>query len=150
MSPSILIVEDDAEICNLLVEALGELGGYATYVACSINMARVSMRRPFQGPDLILLDTQLPDGNGINFCATLRQECNYLPVIILSGQSTDDDIERAFEAGADDYLVKPFSISTLLAHVDAQLRHGGPKRDRRIVPRDRYTSHPYTMNAGAY
>ena len=140
MPPSILIVEDHPDVRDLLIEALAEDGGYAVHGVCDIGGARTSIERLFPGPDLILLDTQLPDGNGVEFCASLRRQGTYLPIIVLSGLTDEDDIERAFEAGADDYLIKPIRIGVLLEHVAAQLRHGGPKRDRRIVPRERSTS----------
>lgn len=139
MPPSILVVEDHPDVRNLLIEALVEDGGYAVHGVCDIGGARMAIGR-LPGPDLILLDTQLPDGNGVEFCASLRRQGSYLPIIVLSGLTDEDDIERAFEAGADDYLIKPIRINVLLEHVAAQLRHGGPKRDRRIVPRERSTS----------
>ncbi len=139
MPSSILVVEDHPDVRNVLIEALTEAGGYAAYGACDVGSARTLIETFFPGPDLILLDTWLPDGNGIEFCASLRLQGIYLPIIVLSGLASRDAIERAFEAGADDYLVKPISVSILLEHVAAQLRHGGPKRDRRVVPRERAT-----------
>jgi len=73
-----------------------------------------------------VLDVSLPDGDGRRFCADLRRQGFDLPVILLSGLSSEDDVVRGLEAGADDYLVKPFSIAELLGRVAAKLRHAAP------------------------
>ncbi len=146
MLPSVLIVEDNLEVLDVLIEALTEEGGYTAYAAHDLEAARALIATLGQSLNLILLDVQLPDGNGISFCASLRRQGNEIPIIILSGYTGEHDVERAFAAGASDYLIKPVHVSVLLARVSVQLRHGGLKRDGRIVPRRQRVSLSMAMN----
>ena len=70
-----------------------------------------------------VLDVRLPDGDGSQFCAELRRQGFRWPVILLSGLGSEDDAVRGLDAGADDYLAKPFSIAELVARMAAKLRH---------------------------
>ncbi len=142
MSSSILIIDDNQDVRDVLMEALTEEGGYTTHTAKDLGAARVLMAKLGESLNLVLLDVQLPDGNGISFCASLRRQGNDLPIIVLSGYASETDVERAFAAGASDYLIKPTPISILLARVSLQLRHGCSKRIRRVVPSNRLMSLP--------
>ncbi len=75
----------------------------------------------------VVLDVGLPDGDGRDLCASLRRQGFHLPVVLLSGRDSEDDIVCGFEAGADDYLVKPFGVAELLARIAAQLRRTVPQ-----------------------
>ena len=72
--------------------------------------------------DLVLLDIALPDGNGRDFCATLRSQGLQIPIIMLTGADDEDDVVRGLTAGANDYIAKPFRPNELLARIRTQLR----------------------------
>ncbi len=126
MPLSILIVEDDVEIREMMVEALTREERYKTQGAGSIGQAQVLMSEYGEGFDVLLLDVGLPDGDGREFCASLRQQGFDRPILMLTGLGHEDDVVSGLESGADDYLVKPFGIAELLARVAGQLRHTAP------------------------
>ena len=114
----ILIVEDEAEIRRFVRMSLsGE--GFEVIEAESVQrgLIEAGTRRP----DLVVLDLGLPDGDGIDLIRDLRAWSD-MPVLVLSARTTESDKINALDAGADDYLVKPFSAGELLARVRAQLR----------------------------
>ncbi len=121
MNPStrhILIVEDEAEIRRFVrLTLLAE--GHAVHEAGGLQrgLIEAATRRP----DLVVLDLGLPDGDGVDLIRDLRQ-WSAVPVIVLSARSSEADKIDALDAGADDYLVKPFGAGELLARVRAQLR----------------------------
>lgn len=117
-SCKILVVEDDAAVRRLVTTTLG-LHGYACQEAKTANQALLELST--QPPDLALLDLGLPDGDGVEVIRALR-EWSSLPVIVLSARLEDADKVEALDAGADDYLVKPFSVEELLARVRVALR----------------------------
>ena len=80
-------------------------------------------------PNLIILDLMLPGMNGYNVCEAIRERDTITPILILSARSQENDIIRGLEAGADDYVTKPFSIGELLARVRAIFRRIAPGRD---------------------
>jgi two-component system, OmpR family, KDP operon response regulator KdpE len=114
----ILIVEDEAEIRRFVRMALGA-EGFEVIEADSVQrgLIEAGTRRP----DLVVLDLGLPDGNGVELIRDLRAWSD-MPVLVLSARTTEADKINALDAGADDYLVKPFSAGELLARVRAQLR----------------------------
>jgi DNA-binding response OmpR family regulator len=118
----ILIVEDDAALRETLAEHLAVGGhltavGAATLAEASANLAAEDVRF-----DTVLLDVGLPDGNGFDFCKRLRQLGHNMPIIMLTGWNTEDDVVRGLEVGASDYIAKPFRSGELLARIRAQLR----------------------------
>ncbi len=115
---SILIVEDDPRYARLIKTNLDERG-YRTDTADIGADAQhlVSAREP----DLVLLDLGLPDVDGLDVLARLR-EFSDVPVVIVTARGSEDDIVRGLEAGADDYLSKPFGIPELMARIHAVLR----------------------------
>ena len=127
MHSPILVVEDDADVRSLLFEALTEVGGFLVYTVETAGAAQALMEGCGNSFAAVVLDVSLPDGDGRDFCASLRRQGFHLPVILLSGLAGEDDIVSGFEAGADDYLVKPFGIAELLARVAAQLRCAAPQ-----------------------
>ncbi len=114
----VLVVEDDAAIRRFVRQAL-EDAGYQ--VSEAEGLRRGLIEAASRKPDLLVLDLGLPDGDGIDFIRDLRG-WSALPVIVLSARVGDDDKIAALDAGADDYLVKPFSVGELMARVRAALR----------------------------
>ncbi|AOV15968.1 DNA-binding response regulator [Acidihalobacter aeolianus] len=114
----ILIVEDEPEIRRFLCLAL-EREGYAVHEADDLRsgLSAAGTRRP----DLIMLDLGLPDGDGVDFIRDLRAWSG-IPVLVLSARDQEMEKIRALDAGADDYLSKPFGTGELLARARAQLR----------------------------
>ena len=114
----VLIVEDDADIRRFVRMAL-ESEGYEVFEADSIKrgLIEAGTRRP----ELIVVDLGLPDGDGVDFIRDLRG-WSASPVIVLSARSSEADKIAALDAGADDYLVKPFGAGELMARFRAQLR----------------------------
>ena len=115
---SILVVEDEAAIRRFVRLALGA-EGHTVHEADSV--ARGLIEAGTRRPDLVVLDLGLPDGDGIEVIRGLRS-WSTVPVIVLSARSQEADKITALDAGADDYLVKPFGAGELMARVRAQLR----------------------------
>ncbi|WP_026187908.1 two-component system response regulator KdpE [Methyloversatilis universalis] len=114
----VLVVEDDAAIRRFVRQALEDAGHQ---VSEAEGLRRGLIEAASRKPDLLVLDLGLPDGDGIDFIRDLRS-WSALPVIVLSARVGDDDKIAALDAGADDYLVKPFSVGELMARVRAALR----------------------------
>ncbi len=116
--PLVLAVEDEQLIRDLIVEALG-LEGFEVVVAADAlgAVAQISERRP----DLILLDIGLPGSSGLDLLAHIRKDSD-LPVIILTGAGSEEQRIAGLRDGADDYVVKPFSVGELVARIEAVLR----------------------------
>ncbi len=121
----ILIVEDDSQIRRFVRAAL-ERDGLRVAEAQSRREGLIEAGRC--RPDLVILDLGLPDGDGADFVADFRAWSS-APVLVLSARSTEHDKIGALDAGADDYLTKPFSIGELLARVRALLRRGRGRPD---------------------
>ena len=117
----ILIVEDEADIRRFVRMTL-ENEGHEVHEADGVKrgLIEAGTRRP----DLLVLDLGLPDGDGVALICDLRQ-WSAMPVIVLSARSSEDDKIAVLDAGADDYLVKPFGAGELTARVRAQLRRHG-------------------------
>lgn len=116
--PQILIVEDDAAIGNLIATTL-ETQNYLYHRAQ--NGAGAVMDALSYRPDVILLDLGLPDMDGVEIIKKIRTWSN-MPIIVVSARSEDADKVNALDAGADDYLTKPFSVDELLARLRVALR----------------------------
>lgn len=115
----ILIIEDDISLNQGLCRALKSEN--RQIISCiNINMAKDQISCSI--PNLIILDINLPDGNGLDFLKEIRKYDKYIPVILLTANDTDIDIVNGLEQGADDYITKPFSLSILRARVNTQLR----------------------------
>ncbi len=123
----VLVVEDDADIRSLLVETLTNVGGFLVYAVETAGGAQALMAECGDSFAVAVLDVGLPHGDGRDLCASLRRQGFHLPVIMLGDRGSEDDIVCGFEAGADDYLVKPFSMAELLARIAAQLRCRAPQ-----------------------
>ena len=114
----ILVVEDDAPIRNLITTTL-KINEYQSITA--MNGAEALMEITSHNPDSVLLDLGLPDMDGIEIIKKIRAWSN-LPIIVISARSDDRDKVEALDAGADDYLTKPFSVEELLARIRVMQR----------------------------
>ena len=122
-SPVALVIDDEPQMRRLLRVTL-EANGYRVFDAATGNdgLAQTAQRRP----DVVLLDLGLPDIDGAQVLKRLR-EWSRVPVIILSVRDQEDDKVAALDAGADDYVTKPFNSAELLARLRAALRHVQPQ-----------------------
>lgn len=116
----ILVVEDEPRLLTSIVRTLQE-SGYATLQAETLSEAR---KKFSEEVDLVLLDLMLPDGSGIDWMTRLREENDATPVLVLTARDAVEDRVVGLDAGADDYLVKPFAWDELLARVRVILRRG--------------------------
>jgi two-component system KDP operon response regulator KdpE len=122
MTLKVLVVEDDREIRGLLHAVLA-LEGFAVRSAVSVSEARALLRH--DAPDLVVLDLGLPDGDGGDLLDDCRTAQRRLPVIVVSARQDEARKVALLDAGADDYLVKPFGVGELLARIRVALRHRG-------------------------
>jgi DNA-binding response OmpR family regulator len=120
----VLIVEDERPLLRNLKRGLDE-EGYEAVPAASIGEAREALTLQ---PELIVLDLMLPDGSGIELLRQLRMQGIWQPILILTARDSVDDRVEGLDAGADDYLVKPFSLNELLARLRALLRRRSKER----------------------
>ncbi len=127
---TILVVEDDEPIARALAGAL-ESQGYSISRAATGAEALSKVRA--QPPELVLLDLGLPDVDGVEVCRLLRELDPVLPIVILTARHDEIDVVLGLDAGADDYVTKPFRLAELLARVRAHLRQ--PRSDDQIVLR---------------
>lgn len=126
----ILIVEDDRKVAGFIQMGLRE-EGYAVDVARDGEQAVSNAH--VNDYDAILLDLMLPKKNGIQITKELRREGRTTPILMLTARDSTEDVVRGLDAGADDYLTKPFKFDELLARLRALLRRGGAKRMDRLV-----------------
>jgi len=126
-SPRILIVEDEEPLTMLLRYNL-EPEGYTVDTTVRGDEAEVKIRET--PPDLVVLDWMLPDLSGIELCRRLRAKpaSARLPIIMLTARGEEGERVRGLATGADDYIVKPFSVPELIARIGALLRRASPER----------------------
>ena len=117
--PSILVVEDDAGIATQLVRGLTRGGYQVEHVMTGAEALAHEV------PDVVLLDLELPDGDGVNVCRKLRER-SPVAIIVVTAYGEEPDRVNALDAGADDYLVKPFGLAELQARIRAVLRRVRP------------------------
>lgn len=119
MNPNILLVEDDV----YLREGLCELLAKESYeVMCVCNYAEGKQIFSENDFDLVILDIMLPDGNGLDLCCFIRQSGSDVPILFLTACDEEFQIVRGLDAGADDYVTKPFRLLELLSRIRALLR----------------------------
>jgi DNA-binding response OmpR family regulator len=117
----LLLVDDDPDLLTVMSFALQQAG----YLVVKADSAPAALRVfESERPDLAILDINLPGGSGFDLCAAFRRTSR-LPIMMLTVRGEEEDLVRALELGADDYLTKPFSPRTLLARVKALLRRAG-------------------------
>lgn len=140
MSERILVVDDDtalAEMIGIVLEAEGYEPAFCSDGAQALSRFRDT------NPDLVLLDVMLPGLDGIQICELLRAESG-VPIIMLTAKSDTTDVVRGLEAGADDYIVKPFNPKELVARIKTRLRSTSHE------PQDVIRVGDITMNVAAH
>jgi two-component system KDP operon response regulator KdpE len=142
MTLRVLLVEDDRELRTTLRDAL-VLEGFELLTAASLSEAQALLAHATRNDsaaapvDLVILDLMLPDGEGEELLAALRRR-HALPVLVISARETEGQKVRLLDAGADDYLVKPFGVGELLARMRVAMRHRGTALQPAITT---YTQH---------
>ena len=126
----ILLIEDDAGTANEIALELAGHGYAVTHRTCVLNGLEIARG---DGIDLLILDRQLPDGEGLDLIERLRAEDRRTPALVLSALGSLDDRVRGLRAGGDDYLAKPFALVELVARVQALLRRPNETRDTRLI-----------------
>jgi two-component system response regulator MprA len=125
----ILVVEDDARLAATVERVLAAEGHGVEVVGDGLQALRRAKEHPF---DLVVLDIMLPGLDGVAVCRRLRATAS-VPILLLTALGGTDERVRGLDAGADDYLVKPFAYEELLARVRALLRRSGPHDDLRFA-----------------
>jgi DNA-binding response OmpR family regulator len=138
----ILIVDDDAALRETLAEQLQLDGEFSIVEASSVMEAEQRLGKDCRF-DALILDVGLPDGDGRDLCATLRRQGHRMPIIMLTGSDEESDVVRGLDAGANDYIAKPFRLAELLARLRAQLRQFENSEDAV------FTIGPYTFRPSA-
>jgi DNA-binding response OmpR family regulator len=126
----LLLVEDDAAIRSALIRALGERGHAVSSVPAAMAALKQVVETP---PDLILLDLGLPDLSGYEALRMMRA-VSKVPVVVITARDDETEIVRVLNAGADDYVVKPFGPGQIDARIRAVLRRAGAGEPRRSGP----------------
>ncbi len=127
--PLVLVVEDEAPVRRFLRAALA---GHGYRVLEASTVAEAEQLAPSHNPDVYLLDLGLPDGDGIELTRRLREWAR-APIIVLSARGREEDKVNALDAGADDYLTKPFGVNELLARLRVALRHAQQSSEQGAV-----------------
>lgn len=127
----VLIVEDNRDICANIAAYLEKHSYILDFAYDGISAMHLALTNPF---DVIVLDLMLPGMNGLSFCKKLRADANIdKPVLMLTARDTLDDKLKGFEAGADDYLVKPFALQELHARLQALYKRSHGKTDNLLT-----------------
>ena len=119
---AILIVDDDAALCETLVDQLAVDGEFTAIAVGTIGEAEAKLGARGARFGAVILDVRLPDGDGRDLCAKLRQQGQQIPIIMLTGSDAETDVIRGLDSGANDYIAKPFRSNELLARLRAQVR----------------------------
>lgn len=135
MKETILVVEDDPDLSRGVRFNL-EHEGYVVTTALTAAAARQAIAR--DSFSLVLLDLNLPDGDGLEILRTLRERGSHLPVICLTARAQETDVVMGLGLGADDYVRKPFGLAELLARVKAVLRRGGVQESEARIGEARF------------
>lgn len=130
MDQRVLIIEDDPDIGALLSMHIGECSPEVRLEAHGTRGLMIAQARPW---DLVVLDWLLPGTDGVTICRRLRAQGRSLPIVMLTARAGETDRVHGLDAGADDYVAKPFSVQELKARVRAQLRRAGAMRGERAA-----------------
>lgn len=128
--PGVLVVEDDPELARLLAEVLSDEGYAVTCAADGHRGLHLALVRRF---DVLVVDRGLPAVDGLDLIGRLRRQGVVTPVLVLSARATTADRVAGLDAGAEDYLAKPFDVAELLARLRALRRRGGGPRDPDVL-----------------
>ena len=140
--PTILVVEDETSIASFVAAYLRN-AGYAVKTAASAQSALLQLAG--ESPALIVLDLNLPDGDGVELCRRIRKTSD-VPILMLTARDEDIDKIIGLEVGADDYMTKPFNPRELVARVKSILRRAAPERRR--AESEELQHGDLTINAG--
>ena len=135
MKQLLIIVEDDKSLNQGLCKALADQNRQV--ISCQ-NICSAREQLALGGAALVLLDINLPDGNGLDFLQEIKAASPSLPVIMLTANDTDMDIVEGLEKGADDYITKPFSLSVLRARVNARLRQTTDSTNEQVLENGKF------------
>jgi DNA-binding response OmpR family regulator len=138
MNPTLLIIDDDAKLNQLLKDFLKEFG---FGVVSATHPAKGLKKLKQAAPDLVILDIMLPEMDGFEVCRTIRQTSN-VPIIMLTARGEITDKVVGLELGADDYLAKPFEPRELVARIQSVLRRTRLLKDTRSLSFNRLTIDP--------
>ena len=120
----VLIADDDRDLLDLIAFTLSQAG----FLPIKAPDGSAALARfESEGPDLIVLDINMPGASGFKVCETIRTQSG-VPIMMLTARDEEEDLVRALELGADDYLTKPFSPRTLLARIKALMRRAGMEK----------------------
>ena len=144
-NPVVLVVEDDAPVRNLIVTTL-KTHDYRYLTAK--NGSEAIMMASSHNPDVLFLDLGLPDMDGINVIRQVRS-WSTMPIIVISARSDDTDKIEALDAGADDYLTKPFSVEELLARLRVTIRRLSMMNSEKSAESSLYTNGKLTIDYSA-
>ena len=125
----VLVVEDNKKVASLIAKALKEEGYSVDQAHGGEDGSMMAQVHPY---DLLLLDVMLPVKSGLEIVRSLRAGGSSVPILMLTARDAPDDIVMGLDAGADDYLTKPFGLDELLARVRALLRRGGAERNEQL------------------
>ena len=139
----ILIVEDDDALRAVLADQVASSGGFPLDRAATLAEASHHLAAQEARFDTIILDINLPDGDGRDFARKIRKQGHTMPVIMLTGAAAEDDVVSGLNAGANDYIVKPFRANELLARVQTHLRRFDTSEEAV------FTIGPYTFRPAA-
>ena len=137
----LLVVEDDSDLRETLVEQIGLSSEFEVDPVGTASVAREALQR--ERFDLVIMDIGLPDMDGRDAVRLIRQDGFRGPIVMLTGQASDADVVTGLDAGANDYVVKPFKFAVLLARIRAQLRTHEASEDAV------FRIGPYTFRPGA-
>ncbi len=129
-SVNVLVVEDETPIRVGLCDVLTFHGHSASQADNGIDGLRMALEGEV---DLVLLDVMMPGLDGFEVCRRVRAQRPMLPILMLTAKGLEEDVLRGFDAGADDYVTKPFSVAQLMARVQSLLRRAGRTPPKRLV-----------------
>jgi two-component system, OmpR family, response regulator len=132
----VLVVEDEVSLAETVRDGLGAEGITVDLVFNGVDGLWVATEQPHGAYDAIVLDIMLPGLSGYEVCRRLRQREVWTPVLMLTAKDGEYDQADAFDLGADDYLIKPFSFVVLVARLRALIRRGAPQRPAVLVAGD--------------
>ena len=144
MKNRILIIEDDKKLADLLCEYLTERHGFEVEVCYHpVDGLKILQNSPIE---LVILDVMLPDMDGMEVCARLRESGHDLPILILTARDTLQDKLDGFDCGADDYLVKPFALQELEVRLSSLIRRGSSTSTRKLLRIGDLEFNPVTLD----
>ncbi|MEU8898907.1 response regulator transcription factor [Nocardia sp. NPDC048505] len=129
-APTVLVVEDDPNVRSTLDQLL-RFEGYQVLQAADGSAALAILES--RQPDLAVVDVVMPELDGLSLCRLLRRRGDRLPILVLTARHQVGDRVAGLDAGADDYLAKPFDVEELLARLRALLRRSAPDPEQRVL-----------------